>query len=829
MLLIQKLLCLILSLASCTLLTIQHTARASRCIEIRKEAVVGIENDSVRVLFDHRTGSLVSLKNLQTNDEYLKKLRRGGNLFRAFLDTTAMPYLGACEHSSDYGGMIIEPDDCTLRSAMFSETGQSIVLKMVLDHAASKIIFRLKIEMLHDGDRFDCSLEAECTGAGTHTVRMAFPYLSGLCLGENQDTNVGIAMYDRGIPGEPAWINSGGVYGRDVAMQWQCVNEPARDEGFAMIAMDPEIRNKIVGRFPNGMLTFYFDSLPVTSGSKVSWPAARILVFRGGWRVAAKGYGDWFTSEMNAREIPAWFMKEVSICDSNWLPPPNINGHEVTNKFVQKTGVPSFRDILPNSYLGTFADLSEHAMWNDGIRQRPDTYGPWMSSGFGDFRQDLGGRQAFSEGVDACHKIGRRVAMYVAGYGTRKNGSLVANGNWRDWAIMDRGGKVETGGYQGGFFACHGYKPWQDNLVRVCRMLAAAGVDSIRLDELGVSFRPCFNPAHKHASPYNANHWTLKLLRRVREVVDPINPDLLLTTENSSDFFHRYTNGALVMHCAGKEIDAMRAALPTYLPIAYHPGAAESAITGGIQKRITARRRHWPVAWPYILVPNAWAPFWRPDGSGPELRWHELQPTFAEAVCYGEPTVTDPVAEADRKWRGHLWKSKRFWVLVGGYDDGAPLAGPLKIKLPKIPEDVRHAIEFDVATREFAEIPLNRDAAGDFIEVHHGLSAVLLPRPNCPPMITLRNKVETIRANDTKTFNIVPYSPWRDDTLNIHANFEAPCFIASPVAVRLPATVSLSAPAHLSAGHYYFRITGNVLPYKGWIHCSAPQTNKIER
>ena len=48
-----------------------------------------------------------------------------------------------------------------------------------------------------------------------------------------------------------------------------------------------------------------------------------------------------------------------------------------------------------------------------------------------------------------------------------------------------RSGEIVTGGYEEGFFCCHGYKPWQDNIVRVCRMLAETGIDEIRLDELG--------------------------------------------------------------------------------------------------------------------------------------------------------------------------------------------------------------------------------------------------------------------------------------------------------------------------------------------------------
>ena len=52
---------------------------------------VGLENGLVRIEFDRTSGELVSLRNLDTDDEYLKDTGGHGNPFRAYVDTTELP------------------------------------------------------------------------------------------------------------------------------------------------------------------------------------------------------------------------------------------------------------------------------------------------------------------------------------------------------------------------------------------------------------------------------------------------------------------------------------------------------------------------------------------------------------------------------------------------------------------------------------------------------------------------------------------------------------------------------------------------------------------
>ena len=61
------------------------------CKKVETKKAVGLENMHMRLEFSRETGSLISLKNSATGDEYLKDPGGDGNPFRAYVDTTEMP------------------------------------------------------------------------------------------------------------------------------------------------------------------------------------------------------------------------------------------------------------------------------------------------------------------------------------------------------------------------------------------------------------------------------------------------------------------------------------------------------------------------------------------------------------------------------------------------------------------------------------------------------------------------------------------------------------------------------------------------------------------
>ncbi len=74
-------------------------------------------------------------------------------------------------------------------------------------------------------------------------------------------------------------------------------------------------------------------------------------------------------------------------------------------------------------------------------------------------------------------------------------------------------------------------------------------------------------------------------------------------------------------------------------------------------------------------------------------------------------------------------------VLLSGHLDAATLKGPTRVKLPQLPDQVQCAYEFDAATLKMQEAQLTRTQDGIYATVESGFGAVLLPLPDCPPLI----------------------------------------------------------------------------------------------
>ncbi|MFT3947618.1 MAG: DUF6259 domain-containing protein [Agriterribacter sp.] len=781
---------------------------------------IRIENARIALTFDGNTGTLIQLINKNTGDNYLKT-PSGGNLFRLYMNTNKMAGLSAGPHNDPNGGYIIEAKDCFLKKHAVEQKDNITMLYLHIGAPDTLLHIEVKIVLEHDRDYFDCYLRTHNSGNTTGNVYASFPYFSGVSLGSRPETNLAVNMWDRGYPGIKAWQkNSGGVYGRDVSMQWQCAYEPSVDEGLAFIAMDTAFGNKILTCFPGGgMQALYFDRKDLRPGGSMEWPAARVAVFSGNWRKAAKLYKQWCDHYLTPRPVPQWYKNDVAIRSSAWI--PNKEAVEQAKRNGNSNGFTSFRQLL-NLYKGGYADCIEMAMWNEGVNLWPETYGPWMSSGFLDFRSDLGGRVAFEEGVKRVHQFGRKVAMYVAGYGIRTTSPLFKNDDWKNWAIVDNEKGEINFGYRGekdtgiyGIFNCLGYKPWQDNIIRICTMLAKAGVDEIRLDEIGFPFKPCFNKAHHHNSPYDSHQWTREFLRRIREATDQINPDLVISTEFFMDYFHTCTNGALVMDCNGPELDAMKVALPDYMAMSYHAGAAEAIISGAIMSKTTAYRQDW--AWAHVGIER---PADYPSGPGISLPFYELYPSFADAFIHANPTERDPFAPADPKWAGHLWKADQYWILTGGHEDLTPLpSGEVEVLLPELPDTFRYAYAFDMTTLAMTPVKIERSDNKIAIRLRHSLNLVFFPSPVCPPLpmiekITRRKKGQAL-AVSAKLF-----APWNVAMLSKSSQtfqLNAPGF---GVRRKNNGNAGFSFDIDISSGiepnNYFLQVTGNCLPLKKW-------------
>ncbi|MGN6495688.1 MAG: DUF6259 domain-containing protein, partial [Agriterribacter sp.] len=781
---------------------------------------ITIGNEFILLSFDARTGALTALTNKKTGDNYLKN-PKAGNLFRLYANTNEMAELTAGPHNENNGGDIIEPANCVLKNHTIKRTGLATVLELNVMPPDLPLGIQLKIVLENGREYFDCYLKVQNTGSSTSNVYASVPYLSGIELGTKPADNLAVNMWDRGYPGIKAWQqNSGGVYGREVSMQWQCVYEPSLNEGLAFITMDTAFSNKILTCFPGGgMQALYFDRKLIAPGMEAGWSAARIAVFNGNWRTAAKLYKAWCADNLHPRPVPAWYKNEVAIRGSAWI--PNKEAVQQAKESGQKSRFTSFEQ-LPLLYRGGYADCLEMAMWNEEVNLFPETYGPWMSSGLLDFRSDLGGKAAFEAGVKRVHRYGRKVAMYIAGYGIRTSSPLFKNEDWKNWAIINNEKGEINFGYRGekdseiyGIFNCVGYKPWQDNIIRVCTMLAKAGIDEIRLDEIGFPFKPCFNKAHQHDSPYGSHQWTREFLRRIREALDKINPELVISTEFFMDYFHTYTNGALVMDCSGAELDAMKVAMPGYLAMSYHAGAAEAMLTGAVMGKPTAYRQDW--AWAHVGTEK---PAGYPAGPGISLPVYELYPAFADAFIKANPAEKDPFAPADAKWIGHLWKGSQYWVMTGGHEDLTPLPfGEVEVVLPELPSTFKYAYAFDMVSLNMKAVKIERNSSKIAVRLQQPLSLVFFPAPDCPPL-PLIEAVQKLKQDQVLKVDVRLFAPWNKNVLSKAANnfqLKVPGFSSRSRKIKADTySFEIDVPAGTEPNNYLMQAAGDCLFARKW-------------
>ena len=798
---------------------------AEPCRLIATDASIGLANNHVEIAFDKKTGALTRLKNLATADEYLKDAHGSGNPFRIYLNPAKLPpavertfpWRGPMMDDGDtLGATVIDARDCQLVDFTHEHSAGHGQLGLQIRHPSTGLLFHLEVRLPDDRDHVDCTLTVQNGGQQNAQLLTAFPYLTGVGLGPHRTTNLGVKMKKHGIPGEPAWVDSGGIYGRSVIGQWQSVYEPSLDEGLGMIVMDAALRNKILHRFaPSGMSVLYYPADKIAPGSEVAYPTTRLLIHRGNWRRVARDYYAWFRSAFQLRLPPRWY-DEMDLFGSSWISDPKEVAKAKLAVAELGEGDPgreqyftSFRD-LPYSYVNHPTDLWELAMYHEGL-VRTGSHG---QDGTYHFRSDLGGPEAIRKGVDRMHRIGRRVTFYIAAISTRKDSDLFNGENIDDWLLMEEPGKMLDIGYPFGVSMCHGYAPWQDHIAAVSkRLLEESGADGVRLDEFGTPSIACYNPAHHHASPFDGNKWALELLRKVRAAMDEVNPDAILMTEAACDFMHLYSDGGgLQMFYPGREIDALRVAVPTYRGPGHSPGAVECALNGIFANRTSATRQDYP-GYGQWFPPK---PAHLTPGAGPQLRWHELRATFRAAQNEGTVTDVDPHAIDDPHWVGRLWRAETYCVLIGGHEDASALPGPVRVRLPELPSTIVGAYEIDAQKLILRNAELTGSDGERVVTVESGFGAVLLPTADCPAMVTVDGALPTLRAGSENEITLQSFAPWSKDRAAV-VNVMVDGVGFEETNLELPAVVKIKPPGDTLPGIYPLKVTGDCLPMKRWL------------
>ena len=88
------------------------------------------------------------------------------------------------------------------------------MLRLVSHHEATSLTFDLDVTLPDDDIAATLVLTVRNDGEQTRHVMTAAPYLTGLALGPDRETNLATRLYGFGQSRAAAWQSCGGIYGR---------------------------------------------------------------------------------------------------------------------------------------------------------------------------------------------------------------------------------------------------------------------------------------------------------------------------------------------------------------------------------------------------------------------------------------------------------------------------------------------------------------------------------------------------------------------------------------------------------------------------------------
>jgi len=150
-------------------------------------------------------------------------------------------------------------------------------------------------------------------------------------------------------------------------------------------------------------------------------------------------------------------------------------------------------------------------------------------------RSDLGGPEAFKKGMDAIHKKGGRIIVYLEAFIVSRRTDWAKK--HADWAMMDEDGKYYSYYQTGDRFYLMYPGPgsgWREYISDVARRLVADyDVDGIMLDSYGYQWDWVdYNPKHPAGLDKRVwNKYAIKLVEDVRRKVREAKPDAIVMLE----------------------------------------------------------------------------------------------------------------------------------------------------------------------------------------------------------------------------------------------------------------------------------------------------------
>lgn len=255
------------------------------------------------------------------------------------------------------------------------------------------------------------------------------------------------------------------------------------------------------------------------------------------WRQAADLYREWFESWASAPRISPVVRAMPT------LPGTVIKARPIDDPYL--------KDVTKAQEVHTFAAALEqargyHSSGLDGVHL-VGWFGQGHDTTYPDHRpaEEMGGESGLIEYIRALHGMDMLAVLYLnARLANVMSPTYLAHPDWR--ALTQTGlPREERLGGETFHVMCPGCRGYQDHLIAEVRRVAETyRGDGVQLDQIGAAWSVlCFDQSHGHRTPATA--WAeghTALLRRLRAMLEGVNPDFLLWIEGAWEGAGQYVD-----------------------------------------------------------------------------------------------------------------------------------------------------------------------------------------------------------------------------------------------------------------------------------------------
>lgn len=502
------------------------------------EPVARVKSDPLLLTFQADSAGL-ALTSIENTSNGFNHLKAPSSIFGLAVE----PSLTACESNRD---VVIQHVDNSKDSRTLQVTGRA---------AKFPIQFSLNIASSPDHGVALVQLTLNNLGKEALTIRATAPHIEhivssgphGPFMAAVPQEACGVASYEPGSPNLGMLPNP--KIGLPTAMNFMelaSVYDPHTGSGIFFADVEGEIEGNLAPtqfQFADSTVSGHWRTT-LKPGEETSPPKFAIGIHANGdWHSAVDYYVRQHRHHWHFPEIPSWFRDQGAIYSFS-----GAGAGSIYMEYPQqdlRTRINSFFEIP--KLLEEAQSLGTNILYLWDYWQGTPEGGRPQYWNKGDYipRSDLGGDQAFKEGIRKLHQLGGRVIVYVESF-VLFYFSHIGKEKGAQWAARKPDNSLYDH-YPQNYSLLECLPAWHDYLAKVSeRLVRDFDVDGIFLDSLGWQMNwPAKAEESRLYSPAEYSKGVLTLADRVRQTIQAIKPDLVVIGENASGALPRHGHGGL--------------------------------------------------------------------------------------------------------------------------------------------------------------------------------------------------------------------------------------------------------------------------------------------